>query len=444
MLSNNSRNILACLKVSGLSAAIMTASSAAFAIEVADTGNSKVITNFEAILGVFHSDKSYNLFGNVDDEAFTWQEGYAKFGLELVPDSFEDGRVYGKINYITTFTEGEGDPSGFTKGNETLTNLEELYLGYRQDGVMLGSSAWNLDLSTGRQVVQLGDGFIIASDALNFGSGIGSDFDRGGAYYLAGRRAFDRTFMARASNETWKAQAGWLQSDNKAQAETELALATLQHSHGTGLIEAAFIHGLDVNDDFATPVLAEREDMNTYSVRFEESLGIENFSLRGEFAHQSKSTDENSWYLEPAYTFADLPWQPSLTFRYSRFSEEWDPLFYGFTRGFGTWFQGEVAGNFAGPFNSNTEVLHLGASAQPLPNLTLGALAFDFSTLDTDFGDLGGQEFDLYAEWFPTQNFYIAPLIGLYQPDKSAAEGGLQLGDDDTNVYGQILFGAFF
>ncbi|MBS3805611.1 MAG: hypothetical protein KGY54_13775, partial [Oleiphilaceae bacterium] len=222
MHSTNSRNILAYLKLSGLSAAILAASPTLSAIEVADTGNSKVNATFEAILGAFHSDKSYDLFGNVDDEAATWQEGYAKYGFELAPESFEEGRFYGKINFITTFTEGDGDPSGFTRGDETLTNLEDGYLGYRRDGVMIGATAWNLDVSSGRQVIQLGDGFIVASDALSFGSGIGEDFDRGGAYYLAGRRAFDNTFLAKAFNDTWQAQAGWLQSDNRAQAETEL------------------------------------------------------------------------------------------------------------------------------------------------------------------------------------------------------------------------------
>jgi len=28
---------------------------------------------------------------------------------------------------------------------------------------------------------------------------------------------------------------------------------------------------------------------------------------------------------------------------------------------------------------------------------------------------------------------------GFYTPDKSAAEGGTQLGDDDTNIYSQVI-----
>lgn len=173
--------------------------------------------------------------------------------------------------------------------------------------------------------------------------------------------------------------------------------------------------------------------------------GVENLNLAFEYATQDRDSGrENAWYLEGAWTFADVPWKPTATYRYSRFSEAFDPLFYGFSRGYGTWYQGEVAANYAGPFNSNTAVHHVGLKATPRDDLTLGALFFDFDTLDRDLGNLSGQELDLYLEWTVNEHLIISPLVGLYKPERSASEGGLQLGNDDTNTYLQLTVATFF
>ena len=67
--------------------------------------------------------------------------------------------------------------------------------------------------------------------------------------------------------------------------------------------------------------------------------------------------DADAWTVEGGWTFADLPWSPTLNYRHARFSadkagtarnEAFDPLFFGLSRGLGTWFQGEVAANYAG------------------------------------------------------------------------------------------------
>ncbi|MOA11477.1 hypothetical protein D3C78_1314210 [compost metagenome] len=173
---------------------------------------------------------------------------------------------------------------------------------------------------------------------------------------------------------------------------------------------------------------------------------MENLNLAFEYASQDKERDrEDAWYVEGSWTFADVPWSPTATYRYSRFSEAFDPLFYGFNRGYGTWFQGEVAANYAGPFNSNTQVHHVGLKATPLENLTVGALYFDFDTLDRDFTpDFSGRELDLYLEWMVNDHLMISPLLGFYQPERSAENGGVQLGGDDTNLYSQLTVATFF
>ncbi|MNF71009.1 hypothetical protein D3C84_529450 [compost metagenome] len=140
-----------------------------------------------------------------------------------------------------------------------------------------------------------------------------------------------------------------------------------------------------------------------------------------------------------------MVWSPSVTARYTRYSQNWDPLFTGYSTGYGTWFQGEVAANYAGPFNSNTEIKHLALKVNPLETLTLGVLYFDFKTLGArNELNLDAQELDLYAEWVVSPNLIITPLVGLYQPDRALGTGGNQSNGNGTNVYSQLTVAVPF
>lgn len=418
---------------------LLAAALPAQAYEMADLGHSTVDIDFQALMGAFHSDRGYAT-GAAEPRRYRWQEGVVTLGAELNP---KEAGLYGRVSTVGTATWGDGDAAGFTSGQERELDLEDAFVGYRSEA--LGGSPWSLDVSAGRQAITLGDGFLIAGDALNLGDALGDELDRGGAYYLAGRQAFDRTAVVTLGHSGWQGQLAWFESDNPAQASTEMAALVLAHDHGSGLVEATYLRGLGVDEAQADDFLAERDGMDVYGVRLEQRLLDEALTLRGEFAHQRKDTRENAWALEPAWTFSELPGQPTLSLRYSRFSEAWDPLFYGFTRGYGTWFQGEVAGNYAGPFNSNAEVWRLGLEGAVNESLNLGLLAYDFSSRDTlDQPDMGGREYNLYAEWLPTDWLYISPLLGWYAPDSSVSQGGIQLGDDDTSFYAQLLVGVFF
>lgn len=420
---------------------LLAATLPAQAYEMADIGHSTVNIDIQALLGTFHSDRGYAT-GAAEAKRHRWQEGVLTLGAELVPKA--DG-LYGRVSTVGTATWGDGDAAGFTSGSERELDLEDAFLGYRSESQDESGSPWRVDVSAGRQSITLGDGFLVAGDAVSLGDSLGDELDRGGAYYLAGRQAFDRTAVVALGREGWQSQVAWFESDNPAQASTEMAALTLAHDHGSGLVEATYLRGLGVDMAQADDFLAQRDGMDVYGLRFEQRMLDDALTLRGELAHQRKNTRENAWALEPAWTFSELPGQPTLSLRYSRFSEEWDPLFYGFTRGYGTWFQGEVAGNYAGPFNSNTEVWRLGLEGSLNESLHLGLLAYDFSSRDTtNQPDMGGREFNLYAEWLPTDWLYVSPLLGWYNPNKSAAHGGIQLGDDDTAFYAQLLVGFFF
>lgn len=404
--------------------------------------------NLEALFGIFHSDESFNQAGNRKPGSSNWREGYVKYGLSASQTLADSGSLYGAFSLLSSATWGDGDAAGLTLGDERRTAIEDAYLGWRSGTLfpLLGEDG--IDISGGRQVVTLGDGFLIQGDPVNLGKvDLGANFNRGGAYYLAARKAFDRTAVLRlGGSQGWRGDLMWLKSDNHYQADSAMAVANLEHVGDAGTLGLSWIHGLDVDRRYAQIMgLEHRDGMDTVSLRGRGSLGVQDLEVAGEYVTQDqRGTRENAWYLEGSWTFSQLPWTPTATYRYSRFSKDFDPLFYGLSRGYGTWFQGEVAANYAGPFNTNTQVHHVGLKAKPRDNLTLGALYFDFDTLDTDQGNVGGRELDLYVEWMVNDHLLISPVLGFYKPERSADSGGMQLGSRDTGTYLQLVIGTFF
>ncbi|MDH4553764.1 hypothetical protein E8F11_01010 [Pseudomonas sp. BN417] len=404
--------------------------------------------DLEAVFGLFHSQENYAITGTKSEGSSSWREGYAKYGISFDQGLAGAGTGYGKFNLLSSGTWGDGDAAGFTDGSERTTKIEDAYLGWRSGQLFEALGEDGVDVSFGRQNLMIGDGFLINGDALNFGKGLADgEFNRGGAYWLAARKAFDQTAVLRlGGKDGLRGDLMWLKSDNRAQAKTEMLVGNLEHVSEAGTLGLTAIDISDVDEEFASPFQAERDGMKTYSVRGQGNAGVENLFLSGEYAWQNKKDvdDENAWYLEAGWTFADVAWSPYVSYRYSRYSEGFDPLFTGFSRGYGTWFQGEVASNYAGPFNTNTQIHHVAFKVSPLENLSLGALWFDFNTLDRDLGNFDGRELDLYAEWAVSDNLIVMPLVGLYQPDRSADEGGTQIGGDDRNLYSQLVFVSMF
>lgn len=430
--------------LAALSLAVLLAQPPAQAIELYADDESHLNADILAVYGLFNSRKNYD----ATPGGSTWREGFIKYGISGDQRLAGNGSAYGALSWVSSATWGDGDAAGNTDGTERTTKLEDAYLGWRSGELfpLLGKDG--VDASFGRQVVKLGRGFLINDDGPNLGKGPADGaLNRGGAYYLAARHAFDRTAVLRLGGERGvHASVLWLKSDNRAQAETELAAGTLDYTTAAGTLGLTWIHGLGVTEQWASEFQRQRDGMDTYSLRGEGNAGIDNASFAFEYAWQDKQAGaEKAWYAEAGYTFAELPWAPSLTYRYTRYSEGWDALFTGLSTGYGTWFQGEVAANYAGPFNSNTGVHHLGLVAKPLENLTLGALYFDFDTLHTRNAlNLGARELDLYVEWAVSPHLIVSPLVGLYQPKKDENTGGNQVGGNGTNLYSQVTLAMPF
>ncbi|MEH6470337.1 MAG: hypothetical protein V7752_03730 [Halopseudomonas sp.] len=427
----------------------LLAASAA-ALPLYDEEGAQLNFDFEAILGTFHSEQNYAQL-NTTEGSSGWQEGYAKYGLSGSKEyGSNKASLFGAVNLMTSATWGDGDAAGFTTGDESKTDFEDLYIGWRSGNMISGLGEDGIEISVGSQNFSIGDGFLINGDSLNFGKGFegipgAPDFDRGGAYWLAANKAFDKTAVLRLGGQAGlRSDVFWLESDNAAQGMMELAGINLEYVNDMGTVAVAYIEGLDVDADSAGFMgLTHRDGQQTLSVRGQGNAGVDGLFLSAEFVDQSQGdttrTDADAYYVEAGWTFADAPWSPSVNYRFSSFDSGFDPLFFGFNRGYGTWFQGEVAANYAGPFNSDAEVQHIALKAAPSETLALGALWFDFSDTTGGTGGLNGQEIDLYAEWVAHDHLIISPLLGFYSPDNSDTSGGSQIGNSDTNTYFQVI-----
>ncbi|MCL6692967.1 alginate export family protein [Pseudomonas sp. R3.Fl] len=422
----------------------LSLTSQANALELYADDDTHLNADVLAVYGWLNSRKNYDGTSG----GSTWREGFIKYGLSADQGLGSAGSAYGAFSLVSSGTWGDGDAAGNTDGSERTTKIEDAYLGWRSAGMFPALGQDGLDVSFGRQVVKLGSGFIINDDGPNLGRGpADGKLNRGGAYYIAARHAFDRTAVVRIGGQDGlHGSLQWLKSDNRAQAETELAAGTLDYTAKPGTLGLTWVHGIDVVDQWASDFQKQREGMNIYSLRGEGDAGVENASFAFEYAWQDKDAgNEKAWYAEAGYTFADVAWSPKLTYRYSRYSEGWDSMFNGFSTGYGTWFQGEVASNYAGPFNSNTAIQHLGLKATPLENLSVGVLYFDFDTLHKrDALNLDARELDLYVEWAVNPHLIVTPLVGLYRPDKDESNGGNQVGGNGTNVYSQLIVAVPF
>jgi hypothetical protein len=383
--------------------------------------------------------------GDVSGDA-QWGEGYIKPALSLEYGSDAAGVFYGGLSGVGSLTVGDGDAGGFTDGGDKKISLESLYGGWRSGALLtdsLGEDA--LDLSAGRQEFQVGDGFLIWDG--NF------DTEGDGAYWLGPRTAFEFAGLARINTSPLGGQLFFLSADHD-QGDTELVGVNLDYGlSDLGLGDESVLGGMYFQiTDVAARFDAEvpRDGLQVASIRLNDVRvpGFQDAGLYAEYAKQFGDGDDvdfdaQAFYVEPFYDFSWLPWSPRLAYRFAYFSgdpdpddedrEDFDPLFYDESRGWGTWVQGEIVGQYL-LFNSNqvNHMVHL--SATPLEPVSIGALYYHFDLAednyfgtpveDKDFAD----EVNVYVDWTVNDNLLLGALSGVAWPGSAAEE---VFGEDD-------------
>lgn len=437
---------------------------AGHAAELWQSGGLSVEAGIEIGAAYLHTDNTNFGFGRFDLRSgevtgdAQWAEGYLEPSLGLTFESEGAGTLYGLASGVGALTRGDGDAGGFTDHDENIA-IEQLHAGWRSGALFadsLGEDA--LDLSAGRQDFQVGDGFLIVDG--NF------DTEGEGAYWLGPRTAFSFASIARLATSPLGGQVFFLRPDAD-QGHAEVVGVNLDLGLGAfglgadSVLGAMYLQIVDVDPRFeaGTP----RDGMQVATVRVNDLRlpGFEDLGLFAQYAREfgdgrNVDFDAQAFYVEPFYTFSWLPWSPTLAYRFAYFSgdpdpadgerEDFDPLFYDYSRGWGTWVQGEITGEYL-LFNSNqiNHMVHL--SAYPTDAIGIGAIYFHFDLEEKDYfgtpvSDRAfADEINLYVDWQATENLAVGALYGAAFPGDAAEEA---FGDDDTfhlfQVYAVLTF----
>lgn len=279
--------------------------------------------------------------GSGFDTDVDWLEAYVKPGLSFQHELDMGAVLYGKLSAVSSYTLGT---DAFDTGDTGDTTLEEAYIAIRGDL----SPDLSFDLSIGPRELRLGTGMLIANGAT-------SGFERG-ALKLGPRKAWEMAAIAKVSGGGVTGTAFYIDPNElpSTDGQNELAGFDLRYDDPRGgYLGATFVNVLNSTSPYpqAAPggvgapnvIPGAREGTNAISLYartnpFEGAL--ENWVFTGDFAYETNDRiDLEAWAgrVTASYSFAGLPWSPTLTYGYQTFSgddpnttklERFDPLYY--------------------------------------------------------------------------------------------------------------------
>lgn len=429
MKPNNSLGTV--IRTALLTGASLAAVPALAEYELYSSATTKVTFNFDAVAAAFANQDSW--FG--ESEAFLGRDtdDWAEYGFEP-KISFEakvgGGTLFGEFSGVYTNTAGD-DASGLTigNGNNSSTDTEQANIGWKIADLFAGLEDDEFSISGGRQDYKIGSGMLIADG--------GSDGGEFGGWYLGMRKAFQETGIARLTSKNMllelfrisnRPRSGGVQGDAMgANAEYTFFDGT---AFGATKLGATYI---DVDAD-----LPGIDNLDVWDGRLDwtGAGALTGFGVSGEFAHEENDQIESDgWFGQISYQFQDVPWSPTLFYRYAHFDGD-DPdtaidegfrsVAYGFTD-YGSWYQGEISGNYPlanGNLNSNLYRI----KGQPNDAVTLNVMYYDFwldhpSALASGVtSDDWGKELNFTIDWAATETIYVIGVIGNLSPGKAAEQ----------------------
>ena len=360
-----------------------------------------------------------------------WIDGFVQVSLSGDWVMGDAGRLFGGANAFASATRGAGDVYRITENGEEATP-DVFYIGWASGETLSGLGTDALKISVGNQRFSIGDGFVIYD-------GVG-DWNRASAFYTAPRRAFRRAAVARLETGPLRSAAFLLGDGGKGRNHIRLAgvdLAYVDDARGT--VGVSYIR---VRDD--SPAEIDR-GLTTVSVRAQGNPltepGWSSVFLSGEYVAQNGGNravgSSSAWYGEAGYTFEDAPWSPYFGYRRIHFSTGYQKLYPGFSRGWGTWFYGEVFTNYF--WHTDLRIHMLQARAAPSDSLALTANFYDID-FDTPHGAAMGdrnaaREFNLIADWTINANMGLSPIFGISFPDEGLTRRP-DIGDRTATLFG--------
>jgi Alginate export len=390
---------------------------------------------------LFDNPKEPGVEENLSDQ---WFEGFVKPALLGAYTLASSSELYGKLSAVGERTYGSV-PAAFGEDVSSF-GPEDLYVGWRSGkSLAIGENA--LDFVIGRSQYRLGHGFLLFDGAAEGGS-------RGG-YWTNARKAFELAAIGRFKPGAHTVEAFYLDKDELEESDSGSRLwgANYEYSIGETTLGATYMKWLaDVELE------PGRDGLNVFNVRAYTAPIPSTPDLSFEFEYASERNSaalaSNAWTLQGAYQLSDVAWKPKLSYRYAFFqgddpdtasNEAFDPLFPGFYD-WGTWWQGEIAGEYF-LSNSNLKSHLVRMDVSPSDALGGGLLFFKFSfdqpqSVGPDVTDADAAlEIDSYVDWKLNANFTVS-VVGAYaDPGKAVQQA---TGRTKNLAYGMVYSAIAF
>ena len=368
----------------------------------------------------------------VGERDIDWADGFVSVSVAGDWAVGAVGRLFGEANAFGSATLGTGDPyRGTENGREAAFDVYNV--GWASGEALPGLGTDALQITLGAQRFSIGDGFVIHDGV--------ADIGQKSAYYTAPRRAFAQSAVARVNTGPLRL-TGFLLGDGGKYRYLRLAgMDATYVDDERGQVGVSYI---SVRNDSPNETY---RGLKTISVRAQGNPltgpGWSPVFLSGEYVTQSGTKTKaaadgaSAWYGEAGYTFEDAPWSPYLGYRRMQFSQYYEKLYPGFTRGWGTWYYGEVFTNYL--WHKNLQIHMLQARAAPRDDVSLTANFYDIDfdvAHENAMGDRNAaREFDLIVDWTINANMGLSFISAISFP-----EDGLTrrpgFGDETATVLG--------
>jgi hypothetical protein len=370
--------------------------------------------------------------GDLPGKRSSWTEGSLEVGAGFATQ-IGDMPLYafGALTGMKTWSVGQDI---FRDDNRNFDAIEKAYAGLLYADA---SSRNKARMSIGRQTFTLNDGFLV-----NMVKGSGNAGVRG-ASYLGPRLTNDFSVLADGRFGAWGFSLFYIDPNELELVESGSTFLGINGKYSFNqdvAVDATFITIPESRSTFANPhgLVLEREGLNTIAGHLKwRNLGIDGLWAEAEAAYQfHPDYAMSAWaaYGTLGYIARDLPWTPSLSYRYAHFSgddpattryERFDPLL---STGLGIWLQGLSFGKLTS--NSNLETHRVQLNVAPLETLNV---TFDYHSLRApELNNLGsnpalatltsddlGDEFTLSARWAINRNLYLQGVASYAVPGKA-------------------------
>lgn len=401
--------------------------------------NSYLQATLQIDFALFNQGSSW--FGNSKeilrgDETKFWWESLVRPGIEgTFTLNSKQQKLYGRIDAVQANSGAELDADGTNQGLGAVSylSIDNAYAGWRSGNLFSSFGEDFLDISFGRQAYQAGTGFLFQSEG-------GSGYNRA-AWFLGGRRSAEYMGIVRLKSGEWASDLLYLKTDEVKRTNTKVGGATVDY---TSEKKIGNFGGGFYAIESADPDRPARDGMKVYDIRggikpFEllgNAAALKPLKFEGEYAYEEKPKNVtgagNGWYLSATYEFDQLPWTPSLTYRYASFDENFDPLFYAGTD-WGYWFQGEIIGEYV-LCNTNLETNMLRLKLKPVEPVTLNFFYYRYNLHDiAAFNRLNNlaspvtsahyaDSFDMMIDWTVNPHLSLALVCAYALPGDGASQ----------------------